>query len=50
MPARPVTKALDAIVQENVNQLPVLDQGRVRGVISRDQILRLVAAGAELTM
>jgi Zn-dependent protease len=46
----PVTKALDAIVQDNVNQLPVLEQGRVRGVISRDQILRLVAARAELSM
>jgi CBS domain-containing protein len=43
----PVTKALDAIVEEDVNQLPVLEQGRIRGVISRDQILRLVA---ELSM
>jgi CBS domain-containing protein len=48
--AEPVTKALDAIVQEDVNQLPVLEQGRIRGVISRDQILRLVAARAELSM
>ena len=46
----PVTKALDTIVQEDVNQLPVLEQGRIRGVISRDQILRLVAARAELSM
>jgi CBS domain-containing protein len=46
----PVTQALDAIAQEDVNQLPVLEHGRIRGVISRDQILRLVAARAELTM
>jgi Zn-dependent protease len=46
----PVTKALDAIVQEDVNQLPVLEQGRIGGVISRDQILRLAAARAELSM
>jgi Zn-dependent protease len=46
----PVTKALDAIVHEDVNQLPVLEQGRIRGVISRDLILRLVAARAELSM
>jgi CBS domain-containing protein len=46
----PVTKALDVLVQEDVNQLPVLEQGRIRGVISRDQILRLVAARAELNM
>lgn len=48
--AEPVTKALDVIVEEDVNQLPVLEQGRIRGVISRDQILRLVAARAELRM
>jgi CBS domain-containing protein len=48
--SEPVTKALDAIVQEDVNQLPVLEHGRIRGVISRDQILRLVAARAELSM
>jgi CBS domain-containing protein len=46
----PVSQALDAIAQENVNQLPVLEHGRIRGIISRDQILRLVAARAELTM
>lgn len=46
----PVTQALEAIAQEDVNQLPVLEHGRIRGVISRDQILRLVAARAELTM
>jgi CBS domain-containing protein len=46
----PVSQALDAIAQEDVNQLPVLEHGRIRGIISRDQILRLVAARAELTM
>jgi CBS domain-containing protein len=46
----PVTQALDAIAQEDVNQLPVLEHGRIRGVISRDQILRLVAARVELSM
>jgi hypothetical protein len=48
--SEPVTKAFDAIVQEDVNQLPVVEQGQIRGVISRDQLLRLVAARAELTM
>jgi signal-transduction protein with cAMP-binding, CBS, and nucleotidyltransferase domain len=46
----PVTQALDAIAHEDVNQLPVLEHGQIRGVISRDQILRLVAARAELSM
>lgn len=48
--SEPVAKALDAIVEEDVNQLPVLEHGRIRGVISRDQILRLIAARAELSM
>ncbi|MGH9370352.1 MAG: CBS domain-containing protein [Vicinamibacterales bacterium] len=46
----PVTQALDAIGREDVNQLPVLEQGRLRGVISRDHILRLLSARAELKM
>jgi hypothetical protein len=46
----PITKAFDAIVQEDVNQRPVVEPGHIRGVISRDQILRLLAARAELTM
>jgi Zn-dependent protease len=46
----PVTAALDTIAREDVNQLPVLEQGHIRGVISRDQILRVAAARAELTM
>jgi CBS domain-containing protein len=48
--SEPVTKALDAIVQEDVNQLPVLEEGRIGEIISRDQILRLLAARAELSM
>jgi CBS domain-containing protein len=46
----PITKALDAIVQEEVNQLPVVEAGQIRGIISREQILRLLAARAELRM
>ncbi|HYT64986.1 MAG TPA: site-2 protease family protein [Vicinamibacterales bacterium] len=45
----PVTEALDAIAHEDVNQLPVLEYGAIRGIISRDQILRLLAVRAELT-
>jgi hypothetical protein len=33
-----------------VNQLPVLEHGRLRGIISRDHILRLLSARAELKM
>jgi hypothetical protein len=46
----PVTQALDAIGREDMNQLPVLEHGRLRGIISRDHILRLLSARAELKM
>jgi Zn-dependent protease len=46
----PVTQALDTIGREDVNQLPVMEQGELRGVISRDHILRLLSARAELAM
>lgn len=46
----PVTEALEAIASEDVNQLPVLERGKLRGVISRDHIMRLLSARAELSM
>jgi predicted transcriptional regulator len=45
-----VTEALEAIASEDVNQLPVLEHGKLRGVISRDHIVRLLSARAELSM
>ncbi|HEY8537131.1 MAG TPA: site-2 protease family protein [Vicinamibacterales bacterium] len=49
-PDAPVMEALELIGREDVNQLPVVEAGRLLGVISRDQILRLLAARAELPM
>lgn len=45
----PVAHALAEIGRRDVNQLPVLDHGRLEGIISRDQILRLLSARAELS-
>jgi Zn-dependent protease len=45
----PVTDALEMIGREDVNQLPVLVDGRLEGVISRDQIVRVLTARSELT-
>jgi hypothetical protein len=39
-----------AITREDVNQLVVLEEGGLRGIVSRDQILRLLSTRAELTM
>ncbi len=49
-PEAPVKDALEVIGREDVNQLPVIEAGRLKGVISRDQILRLITARAELPM
>jgi CBS domain-containing protein len=32
------------MAREDVNQLPVVDRGRLRGVVSRGRILQLVEA------
>ena len=45
----PVTDALEMIGREDINQLPVLEEGRLQGVISRDQIVRVLTARSELT-
>lgn len=44
----PVTEALETMGREDVNQLPVMSNGRLEGVISRGHILQLLHARAEL--
>jgi len=46
----PVSKALEIIVRDDINQLPALANGRLEGMISRDQILRHLLTRAELKM
>lgn len=46
----PVTEALEILGRRDVNQLPVMEDGELRGVISRDQIVRLISARNELAM
>ncbi len=49
-PETPVSEALEIIGRDNVNQLPALANGRLEGMISRDQILRYLLTRAELKM
>jgi Zn-dependent protease/predicted transcriptional regulator len=46
----PVTEALEMMAREDLNQLPVVSDGRLEGVISRGQVLRYLQTRIELRM
>lgn len=45
---RPLTEALEMMGREDINQIPVVRQGKLAGIISRAHILRLLQTRAEL--
>ena len=47
-PDTAVSEALTAMAHDDVNQLPVVDHGRLEGIVSRGQIIRLLQARSEL--
>ncbi len=47
-PETAVLKAIDIMSREDINQLPVIRDGHVEGLITRAQILQLLQARAEL--
>lgn len=47
-PRTSVTKALEVMGREDLNQLPVVRNGHLEGIISRSHILRLLQTRAEL--
>lgn len=47
-PRTPVGKALEVMGREDLNQLPVVRDGHLEGIISRSHILRLLQTRAEL--
>jgi Zn-dependent protease len=47
-PEAPITKALEVMGREDLNQLPVTSNGHLEGIISRGNILRLLQNRAEL--
>ena len=47
-PERPVAEALEMMGREDVNQMPVVQEGKLAGIISRGHILRLLQTRAEL--
>jgi CBS domain-containing protein len=47
-PESPVDKALEIIAAEDLNQLPVMADGKLAGMISRAHVLQLLQTRAEL--
>ena len=47
-PDTPLMSALETMATQNINQLPVVSDGRLQGVISREHVLQLVKARSEL--
>jgi CBS domain-containing protein len=46
----PATEALEIMGREDVNQLPVMLNGRVEGIVSRAHVLRVLRSRAELQL
>lgn len=47
-PERPVAEALEMMGREDINQMPVVQQGSLAGIISRGHIVRVLQTRAEL--
>jgi predicted transcriptional regulator len=47
-PSTPITEALELMTGQDLNQLPVLSNGMLAGLISRGHILQLLQTRAEL--
>jgi Zn-dependent protease/predicted transcriptional regulator len=47
-PDRPVAEALEMMGREDVNQMPVIQEGKLAGIVSRAHILRVLQTRAEL--
>ena len=45
--ATPAADALQTMAREGVNELPVVDEGRIAGIVDRDHLLKQVQARKE---
>lgn len=46
-PELPLTRALQAMIDASTKSLPVVDQGRLVGIVAREDVLRAVRRAAE---
>ncbi|MGA8440616.1 MAG: site-2 protease family protein [Candidatus Sulfotelmatobacter sp.] len=49
-PDMPAMEALETMGREDVNQLPVMSDGRVQGIVSRAHVLQVLRSSAELKL
>jgi Zn-dependent protease/predicted transcriptional regulator len=49
-PETPVVEALETMGREDVNQLPVMSAGRIKGILSRSHIMNLLQGRLQLSM
>ncbi|MBZ5566378.1 MAG: site-2 protease family protein [Acidobacteriia bacterium] len=49
-PDAPVAQALETMARENINQLPVVTNGRLEGILSRAHLLQVLQNRAELRL
>ena len=47
-PETPVTEALETMARENINQLPVVSNGHLEGIVSRGHLLDILRTRAQL--
>jgi len=47
-PETPAIQALELMGREGMNQLPVISDGHIQGVITRGHVMRFLSAQAEL--
>ena len=46
----PATEALEIMGREDVNQLPVMSDGRIEGIVSRAHVMQILQSRAELKL
>ena len=49
-PEMPAMEALETMAREDINQLPVVSNGRVEGIVTRAHLLQVVQARSDLNL
>jgi CBS domain-containing protein len=48
-PTEPLARVLERMEDRGVNQLPVVEAGTLQGLVTREDVLRILATDLELT-